>query len=254
MRTWLVACLLVCGCGSDTKVQPDLSTHPDSQGVVDQKIAADVAVPKGTFTELKDYDPVKGEVKVKAGVTAGVTKLELLAAGSVVATATASPWELTWDTTKSTDGIIKLALKATSGSISGTSPEMPVVVLNTGEEAKIYDWPATNPKVTVPKGGYVDQHLKFHYVMPTGVTRVISVVYWDEPGFTLELKIGQGECPDAGTVAAGSESATSPCMTQYGPGGTIPPSSMWFSHVQLKNPNDVLGRETPFLIRVYLLK
>ncbi len=258
-RLSLVVCLVAFGslaCSDDTKAPtPDTkAATPDAQVAKEATVAKDgQSAPEASFSELKPYDAVKGSASVKADAPAGVTKLELLVDGKSVATLTASPWTFTWDTAPTADGVVKLSLKASTASASSTSKELPVVVLNKGLEVTWKD--GNTGTVTVPATGYIDQHIKKHYEMPDGVTKVIALLGWDQPGFKLELTIGVGECPDNGVIAAKGESPTSPVAVEYAPKtGTIPKAAMWFSHVQLMNPNDVLGKDTPFWLKTYLLK
>lgn len=242
-------------CSDDTQAPaPDTKAATPDVGVAKEAtVGKDGGAPSASFSELKAYDAVKGSASVKADAPAGVTKLELLADGKTVATLTASPWTFSWDTAPLADGIVKLSLKATGAGGSSTSKELPVVVLNKGIEVTWKD--GNTGKVTVPASGYIDQHLKHHYEMPDGINKVIGVLGWDKPGFTLELMIGVGECPDNGTVAAKGESTSSPAAVEYAtPSGTIPKAAMWFSHVQLKNSTEVLGQETTYTLKTYLLK
>jgi hypothetical protein len=182
-----------------------------------------------------------------------VTKLELLVDGKLEATASAAPFSFSWDTSKRPDGIAKHSLKAYVGGTAVDGKDLlPVIVLNNGSEVSWKD--GNSGKVIVPASGYVDQHLKHHWTMPGGVKKVIALLHWDVPGFKLELQIGVGECPDNGTTAAKAESEISPTVVEWGPAsGTIPANAMWFAHVQLMNSAKVLGKETPFSLKAFLI-
>jgi hypothetical protein len=274
MRTWLCLALgaTLVACGSENNQQKDTGvTPPDSKVVVpDVRTTPDLPSITASFKELKGYEVFKGPMTVKVDVGANVSKVELLgdtefylcgatpkmcAKTVVVATSSTAPYDLTWDTSAVPDNVIMISVKAYVGSDSVTTAKVPVIVMNLGEEVKWLD--GNSGKVTVASTGYVDQHLKFHWTMPSGVKEVVGLLSWGNNDFTLELKVGVGECPDAGTTAAGLECATPPCLVEYIPAkGTVPAGNMWFGHVQLKNPTStkVLGNETPFEIKAYLLK
>ena len=107
----------------------------------------------------------------------------------------------------------------------------------------------------MPPTGYVDQHLRYHYDMVSGVKKIINVLTWGSSEFKLELAIGMGVCPSSGTTAVKKESYTSPLLLTYPESGTAAlKSGQWFAHVQLMNSTKVLGKKTPFKVIGYLLK
>lgn len=245
-----LALLLAGGCGDDGAENQD----PDGGGNTPDSTAA-TAAPKVSFSDLKAYTAVKGTATVKVKVEGTATKLELLVDGKVAATVDKAPWSISWDTSKMQDGLCKLSLKGYAGSKSGSSEQLPVVVLNKG--AKINWKDGDKGKIIVPKSGYVDQHLKYHWDMPTGVTQIIVLLGWDNSTnvYELELALGKGTCPDSGTTAVRKQSKDSPLPVPYpdkvaGNLGT----GQWFAHVQLMNSTKVLGTETPFTLTGYLIK
>lgn len=248
----LILSLIVVGCGDDDGG----STTKDSGLVADTGATTDsVSTTPATasFKQLKAYSSIKGTASLEATVSGTPTKVELLAAAKVVATLTAAPWTFSWDTSGQADGLVKLALKATNAAGSKTSDEVSVVILNKGSEIS---WKAGNSNtIIVPTSGYVDQHLRYHWDMPAGVTKILAVLSWDKPGFKLELALGMGTCPDSGTVATRKESETSPLLVTYPESGSAAlASGQWFGHVQLMNSTQVLGKNTPFKVIGYLLK
>ena len=256
--TLLLALAFTFGCSDDTSSnnnntpkQDTGSTTADKGSV--QADAAATAPPSASFKVLKPYSSVKGSASLEATVTGTAAKLELLADGKTVATLTTSPWTFTWDTSALADGVMKLSIKATNSAGSKTSTETPVVVLNKGSEIS---WKAGNSgTVIVPTTGYVDQHLRYHWDMLAGVTKIITVLTWDKPGFKMELALGMGTCPHSGTTAIKKESETSPLLVSYPETGTAAlTTGQWFAHVQLMNGTSVLGQQTPFKVIGYLLK
>lgn len=246
--------LLALGCSDDTSSGTDSGTQ-DSSTQDGSTSSGDASVATATFKALKAYSVVKGSATIEATVTGTPTKLELLVDGVAAASLTAAPWSFTWDSTKTSDGLRKLSLKATAGAGAKTSAEITVVVLNKGEEVT---WLAGNSgTVTVPSTGYVEQHLKFHWMMGTGFKQAIGLLFFDNTsdGFNLELALGVGTCPHSGTTAKKLAGKTSPVVVIYpdAPGNALG-SGQWFAHVDLMNPKDVLGKNTPFNIKVYLLK
>ena len=247
----VLALTVAVGCGDDTTGddKKDGGTVPTA----DQTVAT--TAPKVSFNDLKAYSMAKGTAKIMAVVTGTATKLELLADGKAVVTLDKAPWEFSWDTTKATDGIVKLSIKGYAGTKSSTSDETAVVVLNVGQEAK---WKAGNSaKIIVPTSGYIEQHLRYAYDMPAGIAQIITVLTWEKDGFELELAIGVGNCPESGTTAAKKQSKTSPVVISYpdkvkGKLGT----GQWFAHVDLMNRTDpkISGKETPFKVVTYMLK
>ncbi len=247
----LLAMALALGCGDDTT--NDDGKKDGGTTTPDQTVAT--TAPKVAFKNLKAYSVAKGTAKITADVTGTATKLELLVDGKAAVTLDKAPWEFSWDTTKAKDGIAKLTIKGYAGTKSATSDETAVVVLNNGEVAK---WKSGHSaKIIVPTSGYVNQHLRYAYDMPAGVSQIINVLTWEKTGFELELAIGVGTCPHSGTTAAKKQSKTSPVVISYpekitGKLGT----GQWFAHVDLMNTTDtaISGKETPFNVETYLLK
>jgi hypothetical protein len=275
MRPWLCLAFSVAlaACSSDDNGRKDTGGKIDSSVTVpDSAPKPDLPKIDVSFKELKGYEVFKGQMTVKVNVSANVNRVELLgdtqfylcgtgvkmcAKTVLVASSTSAPFDLTWDTSAVPDNIIMVAVKAYvgNGNDSVTTAKVPVIVMNNGEEVTWTD--GHTGKVTVAATGYVDQHLKYHWTMPADVKEVVGLLSWDSNDFTLELKVGVGECPDTGTTAAGAQSATSPCLVEYIPTkGTVPSGSMWFGHVQLMNPTEakIQGKETSFEIKAYLLK
>jgi Bacterial Ig domain/Divergent InlB B-repeat domain len=91
--------------------------------------------PTATITSPASGATVSGSVDVAVNATAGngtVARVELLVDGAVVATDSAPPWALSWNSTGAANGSHSLVAKAynTAGT-SGTSAAVPVSVNNT---------------------------------------------------------------------------------------------------------------------------
>jgi hypothetical protein len=245
-----VALAWCAGCGDDAK-QPAVDLGVDLSLDVG---SPDLGAPTASLKSPAAYSVVKGTAKVQATVNAAVAKLELLVDGKVVSTLTKSPWTFSWNTTTSKDGLAKLSLKAT-GAKGGTatSAQTTVVVLNEGEEASFED--GSSGTITVPSSGYIEEHLKYHWTMPSSIHQILAVITWDQKSFELELKLGVGECPDNGTTYATEDVAASPGVAVFPdqPQTSSFGNATWFAHVAPTNASSNLGKSTSFSIKAYLL-
>ena len=234
--------LFACSDGSDPQGQPD------SGPVADTAVGKTSAKLKG----VKAYDSLKGTAQLEVEVQGTPTKVELLSGSDVVATADSAPFTLSWDTTGQKDGIVELKVRC-DGDDTMTSEAVKLVVLNKGSEATFTD--GTGADIAVPKDSpYVDQHLKHHWTMGAGITRVIGVLYWDDQALELELAIGMGTCPHSGTKAADVKGKTGAIGVEYGTGQALT-EGKWFAHVDLVNKTDdaVKGKTVPYTVKAYLL-
>lgn len=251
--------LLLAACGSDKKtVTPADSGVADAEEpAVDQQAPEpDVTPPSATFDNLPQYEGFQGSVELAVTTSSSVDKVELLADGEVVATATAAPFKLTWDTSAGKDGMISLTLKAYAGDASATGEAVPVVVYNDGE---VVQWlEAADPANPVIEGEMkvqagVEYHVKFHWDMPEGVKRVIAVHEFDNPAFEERFTIGIGGCPHSGYPATDVVSKISPVALDFvpPPDGMIP-AEMWFSHAGPDNEAEVLGQTAKVSFKTYI--
>jgi hypothetical protein len=247
----VLAALLAFGCGDDngdTKGDGPVTT-PDS-AAPDGGTGGDASAPSASFSELEAYSAVIGTKEVKVEVK-NADKVELLADGKVVATATAAPFTISWDTTKTSDGITKLTLKAYAGSASAESDELPVVVLNTGQEVTFDE--GGDQTMNIVAG--VDNHVKVHWTMPNDIKKVIGVVFWDNAEFNnMEGAVGTGWCPHSGTKAADATSTTSPVVVEYSdPNGSKLGTVQWFLHAGAVDETPLVGKSTKMTFVGYLL-
>jgi hypothetical protein len=155
------------------------------------------------------------------------------------------------DTRTLEDGLRVLTL-VRSGASSPIAT-VPVVVLNGGSE--VFFKNGSDGKITVPLGGYQDQHHRHHWDMPDGVKKVLAVLTWPGNGFELELAVGTGTCPHHGTRIAHTQGVRSPLSLVYEPpNGKSADLTQWFAHVRLLNPEKVAGQETAFTVRAFLFR
>lgn len=256
-------CVMALGIGacSDDTAQVDDGGAADA-ATVDQggTPGADAALDDGgaapalSFKNLTAYDGFQGQAALKVAAPAGATQVELLVDGKAVASSGSAPFTIDWDTTKVGDGVVKLCLRATVAGQTQTCPDVPAVVYNNGTMASWKN--GHSGTIIVPKTGYVDQHLKYHWDMPDGVKQVIGVLSWDKPGYELELALGTGTCPHSGTTAVKQTAKVSPAVATFGDGKQALTKVQWFAHVDLKNRSEskLLGTQTPFSVKAFLLK
>ena len=240
-----IATALLLGCGDDGG-----NATGDSQ--IGQPDGGASVEPSSSFKSLTQYDVAAGTFEVTTDTAAGVTKVELLADGKVVAEATAAPFSISWDTTATPDGVVKLSLKAHADAKNATSDEIPVVVLNNGEEVTFTE--GSEQTVTIDPA--LDNHVKVHWTMPAGVKTLIGVVFWDNREFKMELAMGTGNCPHSGQQACSISGESSPLMTAYPEGvatGTLG-ETLWFVHAGATNEADLAGKTCKFTFKAFLLK
>ncbi len=235
---------LTLACGDDGSAQnPSADTGP----AIDQS-AAPIRV---AFDGLASHQGVQGKLDVPMKVEGAPTKVELLADGKVVATATEAPFTISFDSTAVADGIVTLSLAAHGGAEPATSEEVPVIVYNQGEMAAFLT--SSKVLVSVPKTGTVG-HKKFNYSMPSGYNTLITVVTWDAEGFEMDLAVGVGHCPGSGTMAAQKVGKDSPLVVTYSSqAGDFSPG-LWFAHLAVNNVSAIRGASTSVEAKAYLLR
>ncbi len=259
----LTACfslIMALGCGADDKADngqdPNQPTGPETPApetpapeTPAPETPAPAVAPTASFQGLTAYDGFQGTIDIELEHSASVDKVELLADGKVVATADAAPFKITWDSTKVADGVVKLQLVSHAGDETAKSDELPVILFNEGEAATWID--GSRGEMSIAEG--LDSHVKHHWIMPQGVTRVIGVVTWDNPEFKLDLAVGVGGCPHSGEEAARANSDTSPAMVEFVAQGNLT-EAQWFAHSGATNEPDLLNKKSGYQMKVYLLK
>jgi hypothetical protein len=101
-------------------------------------VAVTVNNPDYTAPATAILSPAVGEVvagtitvTTSSSDNVGVTSVELLRAGVVIATATSAPWSLTWDTTTFADGVHTIRTRARDAAgNTGLSPNRSIIVDN----------------------------------------------------------------------------------------------------------------------------
>lgn len=235
--------LLMVSCGDDgaAPADPDGSVSADTTPAV---------APSAEFKALTDYEGIQGTKEITATVSSSVDKLELLADDKVVAEATAAPFTISFDSTKAKDGVVKLKLKAYAGTKTAESDVVAVVIYNSGEKATWVD--GNSGTMTIQTG--VDNHLKYHWIMPDSIKQVIAVVFWKDTGYKMELAVGTGGCPHSGTTALSVKGDASPLHLVFGDGKSNLTVCQWFAHAGATNESELVGKSTVLTFEVYLLK
>lgn len=246
-----ISAFLVLGACSDDDAAPQKDGGPtaDTGGATSDSASNTSAV---GFKVLDVYDGVQGTASIEVSVEGTPAKVELFVDGTPVAEATSAPYTISWDTTTVADGVVKLQLK-TDGDAS--SIELPVVVINSGKAVEFIA-PAEG-SVNIPADvPYLEEHHKFHWIMPPYHKNIISALIFDDPNFLLSMDVGVGSCPDSGTTAATVESKDSPIEVTFGDGANSLAETQWFAHVGMRNPTDeaVKGKSCNFKIKTYIFE
>jgi hypothetical protein len=192
---------------------------------------------------------VSGALPVEA-VLRTPGELTLWAGETQVGRVDKAPFRFSWDTSKVADGLVKLSVRR-GGKVVDSAR---VVVLNKGSE--VFFKNGSSGKVVVPPTGYAHQHLRYHFDLAEGAREVLAILTWDQPGFDLELALGRGTCPHHGEQVAAEHGTGSPVIVSHrvaAEGATLP-TGQWFAHVRLLNADKVLGQETPFSVRAYVMR
>ncbi len=210
---------------------------------------------QAAFSSLVAYGVHKGTVKVEVEAT-GTPALELLAGGTSVGTLTARPYSFSWNTTKSSDGLVKLSLREQGSEGPTVADEVTVVVLNKGAEAA-YHKGVCSGALAVPAAGGDNPHVSFTWTMPDdGTKEVLALLFWTDSSIHMELATGVGCCATSGTTGATGQAASPPAIATFVETKELPlPVSMkWFVDASAINPGEVAGKKTDLNVKVYLLK
>lgn len=241
----VLGAVLALGCGDDGGgLQPDLG--------VDQGPPVQASV---SFDKLTAGTAVKGTQSVTTKASTGVTKVELLQKDTttkketVLATSTTAPFTISWDTTKTKDGLVTLKLKAYAGTSTGTSAEIAVIVLNVGQEMTLTEGATATMSISSTS---TETHIKHHWVMPSNMKKVVSLVFWKNALFKMRNDIGIGQCPDHGQKAATVSSDTSPVITTWEDANGLVSGNQWFTHAAATNETVLDGKSTEITFKVYL--
>jgi len=266
MRTaipFILAMFLAVGCDDSNTETPkddvngttaDQKVTTQDQGVTpkeDGEVSTEAA--SAAFSDLEAGAELKGEATIKMETKGAPTKVELLNGTTVLGEATAAPFEIKWDTTQVEDGIYRLSLKAYDANGDATSEELIVLVLNNSEEVIFDD--GTGSDTMVVQDLLADNHHKFHWTMPEGVKKVISIVDWENADWTMQVALGTGICPHHGTPAGDETSETTPVVYEWAPDtGTVPSGTIWYVHMGCMNEQEIVGTESKYTYKVFLAK
>ncbi len=260
---FILAIFLAVGCDDSTTDTPkddvkvntsDIAVTTSDIGVTPQEDGEVTSEPaSAAFAGLEGGAELKGEASIEMEIKGEPTKVELLSNGQVVVTASAAPFEIKWDTTTAEDGIAKLSLKAYDANGDNTSDELLALVLNNAEEVVFDDGSGSDTMSIIDL--LADNHHKFHWTMPVGVKKVIGIANWVNPDWTFQVALGTGVCPHNGTPAGDETADVTPVAHEFAAtSGTIPSGTIWYIHMGCMNEPEVVGSESAYTYKVFLVK
>ena len=214
---WSMTVAVLCGClffiplgcdeGDSTEAGGDGQYRgEDSDGDSGKQVSLTVALEGVT-----PYMGVRGVTKVTVSATdhVAITRLELLVNDVVAAEKTEKPFVFDWDTSRSNDGPINLAARATDGAGHQTSSEIVrVVIINDGVEVVDLEGGAM-AAMAIPADydGTQETHIKRHFTPLENYTRALCVGLWENPlggtPWNIKAEMGTGTCPHSGVSFEG---------------------------------------------------
>ena len=245
------------GDGGSTEAAPqDAGGTPDSGNAKDTNAKPqDQSAPTIDFQKKESFLVLKGKASVDVTATddVGVTKVELLADGKVVATVDKAPFSLSWDTTGATDGLVKIKAVAYDASGKSTSTkEVQALVMNNGQDALMID--GYSGKMSIPQTGTGDFHKKHHWIMPAGVKKLVTWATWDDAAWKIRVDLGTGGCPHSGKTYTSKSSDTGGAVVVWEVKSGTLPTGQWFIHLAGLNESEMRGKSMNYKVRGYLLK
>jgi hypothetical protein len=134
-----------------------------------------------------------------------------------------------------------------------------VLLLNVGEAAEfigtIFEDDGTGT-MEIPDPVEGDNHLKHHWTMPGGVSKVMGVLTWENAAFDMEAALGIGICPhrtpDPDSVVRFTSESGSPLVFELPCDGCDFSADQWFVHVGALNEADLAGQSCNYAVKVYL--
>lgn len=118
---------------NETDVQVTVSGSTVTVGKV---LHPDTTPPTGSLQSPADGSTVSGVTTLQAAPPAGVSRVDFLADGTIIGSATAAPYSFNWDTSGAINGVHWLAARfVDSAGRIGTSPVSAVTVANGGPPA-----------------------------------------------------------------------------------------------------------------------
>jgi hypothetical protein len=246
--------------GGDTETNDSDSSGADA-GTPDAGTPdAGDADPAIAFSNVAAYDGVAGDLLVQIDATddVGVALVELLVDGAIAGSTSAPPFELSWDTTASADGIVSLVARATDTAGNTAEATIPVVVINAGTEVAFTD--GATGEISVPESydGTTEIDKKRHWTTDAdGATRVIGIAFFTpaegQAPWAVDLMMGPGYCPEDGTVLKSmsvDEVTAEPVVLDSTAEGYTADTQIFF-HLGPANPYEHLGESLPFQLKAF---
>ena len=148
---------------------------------------------------------------------------------------------LSLDTTTLEDGVhwLRAEIEDAAGHIAA-SQEVPVVVVNNGEELDVTYNPGAN--ATVPTTWETTEyHTRVQALSQPNVKRIITWLWWDgDAGWRLEYAVGQGICPHRGIMYVADSSDSGELIVDL-------PRAELAEEAEARYPPEEQGREVfPF--------
>lgn len=160
---------------------------------------------------LNRLDILEGQATVPLNIIeTNLSTIRLLNQDGELVSVSGTTAELTWDTTAVSDQVHAIYLEITDqANNTSSTTEIPVIVMNNGEEVTFEYIPAAAVEIPDPFNPYAEFHTRtMAYMDDQSVTRVIVWLTWDASNeWPLELAVGQGFCPHRGIEYYAEESS-----------------------------------------------
>lgn len=220
----------------------------------------DTTAPTVIFDELSAYEVLSGSRTLNPQVSddGGVALVELRVDGVVSASVDQEPFQLIWDTTKTTDGLHNVSLKATDAT-GNTTELFPVrvAVINDGlvpvlENNGVGEW-----DIPSDYDGTQEVDIKHHWTNDEAYAKAIGVITWEVPDgqgeWDVELAMGEGTCPHSGVVYDDGFYSTSGAVEgEVIPTAGWPAATQFFIHGKPMNPMEHKGDTISYRMYVFL--
>jgi len=208
----------------------------------------------------------EAQVPVEITDAVGLASIEIFRSGDPIATIDTEPILPVFDSTLYEDSVLSLMLRATdTAGLSTMSDELPVIVMNDGSivemtEAAVPGSEWDEWSITIPENpAGLELDIKSHWTMPEKIARLFSVAVVESEGtWVTAYSVGEGECPDAGTVRKSSSDDGNgfhiidlPATELGSP--TFTSGVMWFNHIAQGNLSDHLNDTFTFRNVVILI-
>ena len=171
-------------------------------------VEVDNTAPVVTLEGVERPYVYQGQVTLTATVDDpnGTDVLMLMVDGEEVDRSESAPHELSWDPTGLPDGAVEMRLVTADSLENTTEVNLDGVVVLQGQVVAFDDGDGSGmffiPEDYTPG---MEVHHKYHWTMPAGITEIMAVAQWEEPGWALEVATGSGTCPHSGVSYGGDE-------------------------------------------------